>query len=295
VGNRLDDKVAQFSDGKTTDESFMANMFATLLVEDPSDEPEDDEVCSNIQSPGADNNIQFGVEEDAKRAELDFAIFSVFEDVHRLRAEMQRIWMRLKDGDTTLVQATLCLAVVIELVRQAEEEALQLAASDLTYIAFSESFKGGSYRVFVGMIYNSKALGRENHHSLNDAKDSLVVTPFDELVLLPLGRTLVKFAYFWSKERRASYPIPFIPVPPLRLDYRHTPSLLRDSRYQTFEAEDELLTQLCHDMRFIEDLREGTRFRFKLFERESAKAMKSRYYRSTTSFIVRSARHGMPE
>ncbi|KAH8648243.1 hypothetical protein BGZ61DRAFT_488090 [Ilyonectria robusta] len=263
------------SDGKTSDINFMENMFASLQVENTSEET-DDQACSNSQpaSPsaltGTDSSVQFGIEEDKNMAEIDFAIFSIFEDVHRLRAETQRIWARLKDGDISLIQATLSLAVVIELVRQAEEEAMQVVASHTTPEYFADVFSTGSYQFFVGRIYNSKALGRENEYSVNDKEHAIVITPFDEFVLLPLGHTLVKFQYFWFKDHNPTMPV--IPLPPLRMDYKSAASLLDDPRYRNFEAEDQLLVQLCHEMRFIEDIRKGKLLRpYSLKDKEAIK------------------------
>lgn len=238
-------------------------MFASLQVEDTFEDT-DDQACFNSQpaSPNAltetDNSIQYGIKEnkeDEMMAEIDFAIFSIFEDVHRLRAETQRLWTRLRDGDMSLIQATLSLASVIELVRRAEEEAMQLVASHTSPEFFASAFSTGSYQFFVARIYNSKALGRENEYSVNDREHTIVITPFDEFVLLPLGQTLVKFQFFWFRDRDPS--IPVMPVPPLRMDYTSAPSLLDDSRYRNFEAEDQLLVQLCHEMRYIEDIRKG--------------------------------------
>ena len=96
-------------------------MFLSLQVEDTSEDA-DDQACITSQPASANplietgNSVQYGIEEDEKMAEIDFAIFSVFEDVHRLRAETQRLWARLKDGDMSLIQATLSLAAMMELV-----------------------------------------------------------------------------------------------------------------------------------------------------------------------------------
>jgi hypothetical protein len=237
------------------------NMFSSLQVEDTSEDA-NDQACITSQPASAspltetDNSVQYGIEEDENMAEIDFAIFSVFEDVHRLRAETQRLWARLKDGDMSLIQATLSLGAMVELVRRAEEEAMQVVASNTTPEYFAGAFSTGSYQYFVARIYNSKALGRENEYSVNDKEHAIVITPFDEFVLLPLGHTLVKFQYFWFRNSHVST-MPIIPLPPLRMDYKSAASLLDDPRYRNFEAEDQVLVQLCHEMRFIEDIRKG--------------------------------------
>src|ERR1700712_5641243 len=80
----------------TTQLTASRNMFASLQVEDTSEDA-DDQACITSQPASAspltetDNSVQYGIEEDENMAEIDFAIFSVFEDVHRLRAETQRL------------------------------------------------------------------------------------------------------------------------------------------------------------------------------------------------------------
>ncbi len=231
------------------------NMFALLHVEETPEEP-DDQAVFDHQPAKISNAVQYGTEEDESMTEIDFAIFSIFEDVHRLRAETQRNWERLRDGDMSLVQATLSLAAAIDLVRRAEEEVMQVVASHSTPEYFDSAFSTGSYQFFVGKIYNSRALGREKGYSVNDEEHAISITPFDEFVLLPLGHSLLKCGFFWAEKRRG-HSAPMMPLPPLRMDYKGATNLLDVPQYQNYEIEDQVLVQLCHEMRFIEEIRNG--------------------------------------
>lgn len=58
--------------------------------------------------------------------ELDLAILMVFEDAHRIRAEMQRVWNRLRTGEITLMHATLAVGLALQLVRRAGDYAIRV-------------------------------------------------------------------------------------------------------------------------------------------------------------------------
>jgi len=61
---------------------------------------------------------------ELEESEVDFAIFSVFEVMHRIRAETQQIWHRLRAGEISIIYATLLITAALQLVRNAEEEAI---------------------------------------------------------------------------------------------------------------------------------------------------------------------------
>lgn len=102
-------------------------MFAGLEVEHIPEDNHDDDALMPSQ-PSRDSNRKTDLYELDTGAnwELDFAIYSLFEDLHRLRVETRRTWTRFKDGKITLIHATLSTAVCLELVRLAEEEVYKM-------------------------------------------------------------------------------------------------------------------------------------------------------------------------
>lgn len=176
--------------------------------------------------------------------ELDFAIYLLFEDLHRLRAETRKIWGRVKRGEITVIHATLLMSACVELVRLAEEE---------VYSMFSSVFPGSkdlTYEHFVGKIYNSEVLGGAGEQDINCP--TLEISEFDEFIFSPLGWTLNRLKVLRVANEKGMWPVP---VPPMRLNYIVSPELLNSSRMKRFEEQDKLLIQIYHDMVLLDQMK----------------------------------------
>lgn len=236
-------------------ETFMANMFAALEIEEVSDE---DECSGYVSVPQTENMPTMEFEIKETEADIDFAIFALFEDIYRIRTETKEILRRLAAGEVGLVHATLSVAAALELVRQADDEVNDLVHA-VGYQNFAEAFSTGSYPAYVAKIYSSDALGRAH------AKRSmLTLDPFDEFVLLPVGYTLSKIRFLsdhpWANDGEGMSKVP-MPLPPLRIDseFTHASDVehLNHPRVRKGEADDQFLTQLYQDMILIESIKDG--------------------------------------
>lgn len=83
------------------------------------------------------------------------------------------------------------------------------------------------------------------------SNESLKLSPFDNVVYLPVARTLVKCQKFVAKETNAAYPQPIIPF---RFSYISRPELLELPETKRMEVEDLLLIQILMDSTLIDDL-----------------------------------------
>ncbi|KAI1769147.1 hypothetical protein GGR53DRAFT_461640 [Hypoxylon sp. FL1150] len=202
------------------DEDFVANLFGALQLEETPDHDEA-EIAKYFQastgSTSASTTVECGVE--LKDADIDFAIFSLFEDMHRLRAEAQEVWRRLKSGQLTIAHATLMVAMVIELAKRCERETAEVITSSNFTGDIDKRFPYGTYGAFAAKIYNSKALGRENQRGITD--EMTQITPFDQFVFQPLGLTTTDLGYYTMETiRKQGHPWAWsiIPLEPLDTD-----------------------------------------------------------------------------
>lgn len=240
-------------------------MFAALEVEDVPEDDYDDDALTPSQ-PSHDSTPKRCLYElgTVDKWELDFAIYSLFEDLHRLREEMRRTWTRFKEGEITLIHATLSTAVCLELVRLAEEEVYKMFLS-----VFPES-ENLSYVALVNKIYNSDALGRANEHGIDDP-EALAISAFDEFIFIPVGRTLLNLKGMKGYVNNIMWPVP---IPSLRFDYIVAPELIDDPRMKKFEEQDRFLVQIYHDLVLVDHVKFDTFKMEKLMGGERAELMK---------------------
>ncbi|KAI1204858.1 uncharacterized protein F4807DRAFT_471684 [Annulohypoxylon truncatum] len=235
------------------------NIFECLELEDVSEPDEPDILEDGDVSPessGADESVKLDIFDiEPLDAELDFAIFSLFEDVHRMRAEAQRIFHRLMDGNISLVNATLSIAVAFDMIRKAEEEALKLVDMGLSneFSEFKERwFSRGAYPAFSAKLTNDRLFQKEGE--ITAPLESW--SAYEEFILLPLGATLREMNER-SEALAAGLSDLFHPFMSISTFYKDVPEMLNDSRIQRGVAEDRLLKHFYYEMRFIEDLKEG--------------------------------------
>lgn len=228
----------------------MANMFAALDFEEITDDDDDDqEHAPFVHQVKQVSSFNFELQET--EADVDFAIFSLFGDIHRIRTEVKEIIRRLSAGEIGLLQATLSISAALELVRQADEEVLALIKT--VYRDIAEHFREGSYPSYLDRIYSSKALGRQN-----ESKSQLKLGPFDDFVMLPLGYTLERIRYMAEIHDKDTDHTDF---PPMRLFREFVDNFdsenLDDPRVRKGEADDAFIVQMYHDMLFLERLKDG--------------------------------------
>ncbi|KAI0387452.1 hypothetical protein F5Y04DRAFT_4615 [Hypomontagnella monticulosa] len=242
----------------------MRNIFKALEVEYISD----DEMAEVAHATQSDQDTQekedhiYQLEID-RQMEVAFIIFSFFEDLHKLRADLKNIWTRFQRGEMTLFRATILTTTCFEIVRQAETQAYE------SYAAINEA-SDYTYNDLAAMIYTADSLTRGEQsevrlhdittfHSLDDllnldtsgpkpSPKTLEISELDEFVFLPTGRTLSKLAQ--SRQyilRKYDWPPP---IPPMGFNYIIRPELLDDPRMKQLERQDEFLCQFYMDMVF---------------------------------------------
>ncbi|KAF2498189.1 hypothetical protein BU16DRAFT_615270 [Lophium mytilinum] len=256
------------------DLTFMLNAFEALEVEDITEE----ETLKSLQSEAANESKTLNDSYEVKvddNAEIAFKIFSLFEDIHRIRTELRQVWTQFRDGQIQLLQASVLTTAALEIVDQAEKEVYQAYAT-------TNKATPNTYKDLAGLIYATEALTRgqdsdfmpepteikfvklEDVHKLRDLYDSddddtdlpptrsLEIPPFDEFVLLPTGRTLLRLAQYKDFVATTGWPYP---IPGMQLNYVRRPELLDDPRIQKFMKQDEFLCQVFLDMTLEEGIR----------------------------------------
>lgn len=252
---------------------FIANMFEALELEDVIDDDGEGIAASLDIGPAtlqqqptkATSKVEYQLQEND--ADIDFAIFTLFEDIHRIRAETKEIFRRLANGNITLIHATVAIAAALELVKQADFEVHDLVCA-LGHEHYADAYKTGTYPAYVKKIYLSKTLGREDQEQYSteglgrisdDKLSSVELGPFDEFVLLPLGYTLDKIVWFSKMPWKFVSKINSIPVPMPRMRIFEAGTDKRDEspRAQKGEADDQFLYQVYREMLWIEGLKDG--------------------------------------
>lgn len=236
---------------------FMTNMFEALELEDVVDKEGDYLMEESTHNPADAASYLESYQLQEKAADIDFAIYALFEDIHRIRAETKKIFRRLAAGDISLVHATLVVAAALQLVRQADAEVHDLFCS-VGYKYTAEFLHGGTFFAYVCEIYSSAALGRAN-----EQLSMVNFGPFDEFVFLPLGYTLQRIRdtahCAWRRLDPAGLIPGIFPMLPMRLFYVDAADhkYLNDPRVQKGEADDHFICQLYRDMLVLEGLKEG--------------------------------------
>ncbi|EEP79996.1 predicted protein [Uncinocarpus reesii 1704] len=166
--------------------------------------------------------------------DVRFSIFCLFEDLHKIREQVIKVWTEYNKGELDLVSASIITQAAIELVRRAEKEIYQ------TYADFfpTQSYEKLVYCLWCGSPFSDK---------LADGKlDPIKIGPFDEFIFLPTAQILFRFAIFRNLFTMGSWPPP---VFPLSLHFISSPEALTESpRMREAEEEDRILSQLFLDM-----------------------------------------------
>lgn len=95
------------------------NAFKSLQFEDISDD-EIELVADVTPADGSKQETHLYELKLNDQSQVEFVIFSFFEDLHRLRNELKQVWMRFRQGEVQLIHATLvtAAAAALEIVRQ---------------------------------------------------------------------------------------------------------------------------------------------------------------------------------
>ncbi|KAI2462915.1 hypothetical protein F4781DRAFT_441454 [Annulohypoxylon bovei var. microspora] len=231
-----------------TGDLLTTNIFEALKLEDFSelDEPDEPEHGYTLPKPARTHKTtEFDIE--PLGAELDFAIFSLLEDLHRIRAETQRIFRSFKAGEISIARATLSIAVALYLVRNAEEEALKVVNSTPQRAEFRGTWLShGAYPAFIHRVIESKS------------KAELDVKSMYDFAFLPLGFTLSKFSERLAPLMKEGSTDLLNPIISWRDHYQGSLEQFGNDQAQSvIIAEDELLIHFYYEMRFIEDIKGG--------------------------------------
>ncbi|KAI1460144.1 hypothetical protein F4805DRAFT_455083 [Annulohypoxylon moriforme] len=235
------------------DKPMTKNMFEWLEVEDlsESDEPDVPEVPVSTGPSKAKKAFEYNVEPED--TELAFAIFSLFEDINRMRAEAQRIFRQLMAHEITLIQATVSIAVTIDLVQRAEEEALKIAKAKPPPFPFEEGWLDhGAHKAFLDKLASDQIFGRKRASAV--PKDRAAR---QEYLLLSAGNTLRKISLRTQLLRTGKSDLlePFVSD---AIWYKkYAPHMLEDPEVQKALEEERFLIHFYFEVRFLEDLKHG--------------------------------------
>ncbi|KAI1092960.1 hypothetical protein F5B19DRAFT_501914 [Rostrohypoxylon terebratum] len=225
------------------------NIFDCLEVEDLSapDFPDiPDTLVNEGNFPDTSREDKFLSNLRPMIAQTDLAFVSLFHDLHVARKETYLVFRRLVTGEICLASATLSIAMAIDLIRKAEEDALELAdMAAHVYPPFGEVLTDlGAY----GTYYNLFKSPDGRIASLDKSSDDL-----DELLFEPLGLTLMDLRQRPSVPEPAEFDLTR-PFAPLSEHYRDSPEKLNTPRVQKGLKEDQILKHFYYEMRLIEGL-----------------------------------------
>ncbi|OTA99282.1 hypothetical protein M426DRAFT_16577 [Hypoxylon sp. CI-4A] len=245
---------------------FMRNAFESLEIKDIHDDEVTTEETQEKQgsaTPGV--ATVFELEEDGG-AEIAFLIFSFFEDIHRLRADLKKIWARFKNNEIRLAHASLLTTASIEMVARAEAEVHKKCSS-------IKELSSETYKDLIEVVYTAESLVRSEDpetqtpqmnepeivNALDDILDPatvpqipgnfLEISALDEFVLLPTGRILSKLTQYQYIINNFPWPIPILPI---YTQYSHYPELLLQSSTKDLRKEDEFLVWIFLDIALMD-------------------------------------------
>jgi hypothetical protein len=171
------------------------------------------------------------------QAELSLKVFCFFEDLHILQGEIRKAWSSFEAGKLNLVAATIVTTAAIELVDQAERDLI-----DNNPRNFNAS---RSYQDLALMILYAACFQHDiDADAYMDSNADLIITPFQEFMYLPVGRTLMRVSQQHSLFDRFRWPAPIMPM---RYLYLEVPELLDMPHMERFQKEDEMICQLILD------------------------------------------------
>lgn len=142
-------------------------------------------------------------------------------------------------------QRTTTTNAAIHLVRRAEDD---IRATSLKIFS-----KLGSYEA-IAVVFLAESLRKVEYSmvKLGLSAELLKITQVDNLLFLPTARILMEFARLAAF--KAIYPQP---IPLIRMSYVALPELPRTPAIQTWNKEDEFLSQHSMDEWFFENIREA--------------------------------------
>ncbi|KAI1325579.1 hypothetical protein F5Y16DRAFT_422783 [Xylariaceae sp. FL0255] len=254
-------------------DQFLLDTFKKLQVDNyPSDDgpTRASRPTQTTEPQDTQDSPSFELEVD-QELEASFKIFCFFEDNYLLRRHLKKIWRGRHNKSCSLVQAFLITVATIVMVSEAEEDA---------YSAYSTIHppSPNKYRDLAGFIFEADALAKgakseflpepikvikmkihdedffvpmcktyipdDENPELPTETKILEITPFDEFVLLPMGRTLLRLAQLQPISELFCWPA----APSIRLQYLARPELLEDSRVKRALKHETFICQLFMDM-----------------------------------------------
>jgi hypothetical protein len=171
------------------------------------------------------------------QAELSLKVFCFFEDLHVLQGEIRKAWSSFEAGKLSLVAATIVTTAAIQLVDQADRDLIG---------NYPRNFNASrSYQDLALMIFYSACFQHDiDADAYMDSNADLIITPFQEFMYLPVGRTLMRISQQHSLFDRFRWPAPIMPM---RYLYLEVPELLDMPHMERFQKEDEMICQLILD------------------------------------------------
>jgi hypothetical protein len=176
------------------DLSGLSNRFSNLDMEDPKDIVDDSttlEQLSAVVTPTQKKSSTKALDvyelEFNDLVDRAFAVFCFFEDLHLIQDFLNESWKDYKARKIDLMTVTTVTNAAFAVARREEELVTALT------MPHWEKSKKLSYQALLALIFFRDSLGKGDGITIGS---SLKITPFDNFIYLPTGRTLAKFEKF---------------------------------------------------------------------------------------------------
>lgn len=225
------------------------NQFEALEIEELDDEYP--VTAAEISTPGPKAGSErdiYELDENDADFEATFRLYCFFEDLHKIQAEIQKVWQHFADGKIGLKTATVVTEAGIDMVKRLEEQQPSRESS-----CEHHGSKHPHINLALPVFYADALMAGEDPDELLNTTKSLEHREFYDFIYLPTARTLMKFADIAHQVGdKVAWPFP---VMPMRFSYIVRPDLLELPEYKKLEDDDQLLTQMLLDMFLIQDFK----------------------------------------
>ncbi|KAH9885873.1 hypothetical protein F4778DRAFT_798655 [Xylariomycetidae sp. FL2044] len=245
-----DVKTGSGKPGDKPDVSSARNTFDALPVEYTS---ESFKKASSKAHPLPSPKVKYEVDL-RPAAEWAFVIFSMFEDINRIRTYLRGVWTRFHSGELTQVIATIITTAAIDMVGLAEEgykdiagaiyamDAIDIGKRD--FLAATET--RGSNRTEIEGGPHSKPLS--DKPAINDR---FGVSDLDDFMLSTMAKSLYNLAQLGDKAVGEELVLPQW----MLRHYEEQPELLKNERVKQALVQDRFICELWIQMVFEERYR----------------------------------------
>ncbi|KAI5356921.1 hypothetical protein Slin15195_G090200 [Septoria linicola] len=181
-----------------------------------------------------------------------YELFCFVDDLHTIQGDIQAIWRRFAKGEVDIKVANIVTQAGLDVVKRLEQE-----HSGRNNSCGHHGSKHPHINLAMPVFYTESYMNGEDPDEILNTVKSLEHRAFHDFLYLPTTRTLMKFAdVAYKLKDQVAWPLP---VFPMRFGYISRPELLELPGYKQQEDDDELLTQILHDVYLIDDSRKIAR------------------------------------